>query len=107
MLEYLSKVKELQDFQTRHINEKQLTTQEYANNNRRGLRVVSYKFVRQYESYCLGVLLHSGGYINEALRCYSSSLQNGGKQSNNLVRLQALQAIELIIREKQQLQQMK
>ena len=81
-----------------------LTTQEFANQARRGLRVTSYEFCQQFESYCKGLCLHQSGYINEALVHYSQSLTQGGNKSMNRMRLNALEAIELIIKEKKELE---
>lgn len=81
-----------------------MLTAEFANQARRGLRVFSHEYIRAYESYCKGLLLHQSGQIYEALIHYSQSLTMGGAQSQNKMRLRALQAIELIIREKVELE---
>lgn len=43
--------------------------------------------------------MHQSGQANEALDFYSQSLTFGGQYSQNQIRLKALEAIELIIRE--------
>jgi len=68
--------------------------------NRRGLIVIRYEYCRQYEEFCKGFFLHQSGKVKEALLCYTSSLDQGGVYSDNRLRLESLEAIELVIREK-------
>ena len=49
--------------------------------------------------------MHQSGYINKALVYYSQSLTQGGDVSHNGMRRKALEAIELIIREKVELEE--
>ena len=49
--------------------------------------------------------MHQSGWINKALVYYSQSLTQGGAFSQNRLRLKALEAIELIIREKVELEE--
>ena len=74
---------------------------------RRGLRVTPYQYCRQYEAFCKGFFLHQSGKVNEALLHYTFSLEEGGKYSSNRLRLQCLEAIELVIKEKTQLEKQK
>ena len=75
-------------------------TEEFANSERRGLRVTPYSFLRQFESYLKGLYLHQSGFVNEALINYTNALCEGGHYSVNQMRLNSLEAIDLIIREK-------
>ena len=104
ILKYLSQIGELEKLQKEFESRDELKTQEFANQARRGLRVTPWEFCRQFESYCKGLCLHQSGYINEALVYYSQSLTQGGHYSQNKMRLNALEAIELIIGEKQELE---
>ena len=49
--------------------------------------------------------MHQSGFANDALVYYSQSLTQGGRYSQNRMRLNALEAIELIIREKKAYEQ--
>ena len=77
-----------------------LFTEQYANENRRGLRVCPHEYCEQYMAFCQGFCLHLYGHVDEALVYYSNSLQLGGEYSQNRTRLMALESIELIINEK-------
>ena len=67
-LRYLNMINDLSDVQNqiRYIkdlpencrNKDYLTTQEFANVYRRGLRVTSYEYCKQMEAYCKGFYLH-------------------------------------------------
>ena len=83
-----------------------MRTEGFANQKRRGLRVTPHDYCRQYEAYCKGFCLHQSGFIDEAVVHYSSALTAGGRISNNRVRLAALEAIELVIREKVELERL-
>jgi len=52
-----------------------------------------------------GFYFHSTEQINEALQFYTLSLTEGGESSSNKLRLQALENIELIIREQREKQE--
>ena len=71
---------------------------------RRGLRVTPFESCRQYEAYCKGFCLHQSGFVDEAVVHYSSALTISGQMSNNRMRLASLEAIELVIREKVELE---
>ena len=93
-------IPDLERLQRQHHDTSLLRTERFANQSRRGLLVVSYEFCQQFESYCKGLCLHQSGFANDALVYYSQSLTQGGRYSQNRMRLNALEAIELIIREK-------
>jgi len=61
---------------------------------------VPHEYCQQYEAFCKGFALHLYGHVNDAIYFYSMSLQLGGTYSQNRLRLMALEAIELIIKEK-------
>ena len=70
-LTYLDMIDDLERLQRRQDNPNLLYTAEFANRNRRGLKVISYEYIRQYEAYCKGLCMHQCGYINKALAYYS------------------------------------
>ena len=100
VLKYLGKINELEDLQSSLEHPEYIRSEGFANQKRRGLRVTPHEYCRQYEAYCKGFCLHQSGFIDEAVVHYSSALTAGGRISNNRVRLAALEAIELVIREK-------
>ena len=104
VLSLIGKIKKLEEIQFNNPDREGMLSQEFANKNRRGLRVTTVEFCKQYESYCKGFYLHQCGFINEAVTHYSISLSIGGQFTDNRLRLMALEAIELIISEKYQLE---
>ena len=104
ILRYLGKIRELESLQRGYEDPELLTTQEFADRARRGLRVTPIEYIRQYEAYCKGFCLHQSGQVNEAVVHYSEALTKSGRYSNNGLRLAALEGIEQVIREKVELE---
>ena len=71
----------------------------YANQHRNGLEVFSSQQLLQHQSYIKGFYFHSVNKTSLALKYYSESLRVADTESVNFIRLQALENIELIIRE--------
>ena len=65
--------------------------------------MTSIAYIKQREAYLKAFYLHQSGIINEAILFYSQSLRVGGEKSDSRLRLEALEAIELIVSEKRAL----
>ena len=72
--------------------------------NRKGLARIPWQLLNQYQSYLKGFFFHSINKPQEALRWYNDSLYVSNSQSVNLLRLHALEGIELIISQNQEKQ---
>ena len=70
------------------------------------MRVTPYEYCQQIESFLKGFVLHQSGHVNKAIIHYSQSLTQGGPWSNNRLRLRALECIELIIKEKNDIERL-
>lgn len=103
-LKYLGMIPDLERLQKSYENREYLLTQEFANQSRKGLRVIPYDYCRQVMAYLKGFYLHQSGHVNEAIGQYASALAMSGRHSNNRVRLMALESTELIIKEKIELE---
>ena len=97
---YLGQIDELESIQKQYDKDTDFSSQKFANNKRRGLRVTTYSYCQQYEEYCKGFFFHNHGMVDQAIQHYSKSLMLGGKYSQNCLRKSALEAIELIVKEK-------
>ena len=104
---YLEMIEILKTQQSRYSNTNYLFSQEFADKRRHGLRVTPYHYCKQYLNYLTGLFLHSVGKTNEAIYFYSVSLKitSAHTTSFNTLRMKALEAIELILRERQPQQQ--
>ena len=66
--------------------------------------MTSIAYIKQREAYLKAFYLHQSGCIDDAILFYSQSLTVGGEKfSDSRLRLEALEAIELIVSEKRAL----
>lgn len=93
--------------QSWYPKKKELLSTDFANRARRGLLVTSYEYCCQYMEFCKGLYLHQSGWVDKALVCYTASLEKGGSHSNNMMRLECLESIELIIKQKAEMERKK
>lgn len=79
----------------------------FAKQHRKGLEVFRARQLFQYQYYLKGFYFHSVNKFDDALRFYSDSLKVGETFSVSALRLEALENIEMIIRDRRQAEKAK
>ena len=79
----------------------------FAKQHRKGLGVFRTRQLYQYQYYLKGFYFHSVNKFGDALRAYSASLRIGETFSVSAIRLEALECIEMIIRDRRQAERAK
>jgi len=93
----LNQLDELHDIQY-EIADDMMPGSKFAKRFRKGLDVFLVETLQQYQAYLKGFYFHSANKTKEALKWYTESLKIAQPNSINFMRLQALENIEMIIR---------